>query len=171
VDIKMKSEENTQWFGFYSKLMAILGVFMLSVGIATPVSLVLSGGLGKNPPFTYTTLFFAVTRLAVLGLLVMALADLLGYVAGLLPNAAGTKSRKGWLMRHAYIGLYLLGTLGLLERIPHLWQISQLNTAPKSWLIILVGGAGTVVKAAVLVALGLFVRRVLPIIEESRTLV
>lgn len=171
MNLKLASEQNAQWVGLYSKVLARLGVFTFSAGLGYATVLGF-GYLGKQIKLETLIVageFCRAMQLAIYGLLALALADLLAHVAGLLPHGAGTRSRKTWLLHHADIGLYLLAGLGPLDEFLVRCYVAQTD-GHLPWQVILFGFA-SLVKATVLVALGLFVRRALPIITESRTLV
>ena len=169
MDLTPSPVQSVRWIGLYSKVIVTAGVIILAaaIGYGTVMVVEYINKQTKPDTFLFALSVLAVVEAAIYGLLACALADLLAYVAGLLPMAAGKLGRKSWLLHHVDIGLYLLAGLGLLSSFMRFHGLPIKNLGWQIFLIWLLSLA----KAAVLVALGLVVRRALPIIKESRTLI
>jgi hypothetical protein len=125
---------------------------MAWVGIAQPP------GLG----FRLMAVFMG-ARTVVLGIITLGLAQLIRF---LLSDAA----KPGWILRHGDIFLYLYAATGLLAQLAYQSVIAV--HLGSQWLLPFAAYVPfSLAKALILIGLGLVLRRVIPMVEESKTLV
>ena len=161
------SVRNRLWLVRYSKAISVVGILMLIVGIAYGVIGAFTLHNESTDWLLAHVLGFAGT-ISLTGFLALGLASLLRYVLG-------AKQQPGWVLKHTEMGLYLLAALRL-ANCAFLFYL-QAKAFPKNIPVYrLYTSFGlsftmTVTSALILVALGLVLRRALPILEESRTLV
>jgi len=155
-----------RWVSRYARGLTAVGVFVFVVGV-------IYGVVGYfewvgRPREWFLTAMLLVTYVSVClkGFLAIGLASFLTY-------ALGTRQQPGRIIRITEKVLYVSAGLGVLGFIFsscftfHYAGESTTRTALRLGLY----GVGSMASALIWVALGLVLRRVLPVIEESRTLV
>jgi hypothetical protein len=158
-----KFGRNGLWVARYARGITIFGVLVVIGGLAYGGGVALAyltKPSGSVPPMGITDS----VGVCVTGLLALAFANLLTYVLG-----GGQKP--SWIARHADKGLYLLAGLRILNAGLLALYIPWPRALPFWFLGLMVSSLRTISDALILVALGLVVRRALPVIEESRTLI
>lgn len=167
------SLRNGQWVGRYAKGLIVIGILVLVVSIASG-KLYFDfyqsfAGCGLWWGYKVASLIKIISS-CLTGFLAISLASFLSY-------ALGTRQQPGSVLRFTEPVLYVLAGLGLATFALNLWNTIQMyqNTAARydlTWMVADIGSTLTnVAGSLIFVALGLVLRRVLPIIEESRTLV
>ena len=130
----------------------VVGTVLACVGVALPPGhgfrlMALSKGAGT----------------VVLGIIMLGLAQLIRF---LLADAA----KPGWILRHGDTFLYLYAATEVLAQLANQSVIAV--HLGNQWLAPFVAPVPfSLVKALILVGLGLVLRRVIPMVEESKTLV
>ena len=181
MDITPTSVRNRLWLTRYARVISILGVIGLIGGIVYGAigafelpgrhAFVLPGR--TDPDGVLHRLVLAVVLLAaatfsLTGLLALALANLLTYIVG-------ARQHPSWVLRHADKALYLLAACRVSSYVvgTSIRAIMVSSSAFRSRQLppASMGAISAVTAAIILVALGLVLRRSLPIIAESRTLV
>lgn len=161
------SARNGLWVARYAKGITALGVIVMICGLAWGVNWTVVCFIIKPMPISgwaTASELVSATGIILTGLLALGLANLLTYVLGV-------SRRPGWILRHADKGLYLLAVLRPLTQVFVALNIAQ-SASTRSWYLQpLLNGVHSITGALILVALGLVLRRVLPVIAESRTLV
>jgi len=155
---------NKQWVERYVKELTALGALMV-------IANMIYGGLGVTQWSELSEYRWMIgsssvhmASLCLKGVLAISLASFLSY-------ALGTRQEPGWILRSAEKMLYILAglaLLGCLFQTLHVWQIAGHSAA---FLQLVFVGLSSVTSALIWVGLGLILRRVLPILEEPRTLV
>lgn len=155
------SVRNRLWIARYAKAITVVGILMLIGGVAGGVSIAYQLP-SQEWLLAYMSGSAAVISLS--GFLALGLANLLTYLLGV-------RQQPGWILEHAEMGLYLLAVCRLMNQVSlSCYQATAVPIA--SWYAWLgFSGIMTVTGALMMVALGLVLRRAIPIIEESRTLV
>ena len=161
-------EERTSWVRRYALAIQTVGILVILSSVGYGVWLTLDswhGGTLSTPQ----KLLFVSTGLQVLnavayGVAALALAQLLRYVFG------ETRER-GLLLRFADKGLIIWAGLGLFAHFLTVLAFSQFPHV-EWWRVLAVPGVMVpIARVLVLVSLALILRRALPIVEESRSLV
>ncbi|MFA6135412.1 MAG: hypothetical protein WC869_15480 [Phycisphaerae bacterium] len=157
-DTKATSVRNRLWLARYGKAIYVVGILMLIGGGVLGGFEVAKGG---GWLLAYTLSNGALMSLN--GFLALGWASLLRYVLG-------ARQQPGWVLEHVDIGLYLMAALRMASCM--FWFCFQTTHIPYfRWYMMLEPGIQATANALILVALGLTIKRVLPVIEESRTLV
>jgi hypothetical protein len=173
----MKTEialSNRHWVGPYSKWLTVLGTIVLVGGVASLFAVVIRY-LPNVDRWQGVLILHGVLSTCLRGFIAVGLAKFLVY-------ALGTSQQPGWIISWTEKALYILGALtvsfwlvqtvqqclfGAYQRFPGEGVLSAAVLA----LSIGRGALESISMALVWVALGLVLRRVMPIIEESKTLV
>jgi len=157
---------NSLWVARYAKGITALGVFVLICGLAFGWIATAEWFIKQSKPsgWVIASAFVGTAAISLTGLLALGLANLLAYVLGV-------SRRPGWILRHADRGLYLLAVLRLLGLVFGALHRAQVGAIHNWFGQLLLPGVSSITGALVLVALGLVLHRVLPVIAESRTLV
>ena len=166
MDTTPTSVRNRLWITRYARAIALLGVLVLIGGVVYGAIAAFELYAKESRPSGWVVAgaFVGAAALSLTGFLLLGLANLLTYILG-------ARQQPGWILERAEKGLYLLAACRLLGYAFVTCYVAK--TSPVPWSNFRVGFAGmsAVTGAIVLVALGLVLRRSLPIIEESRTLV
>ncbi|KKM78054.1 hypothetical protein LCGC14_1363850 [marine sediment metagenome] len=162
---EMSRERDVRWVGRYAKWLAVLGVIVVILGLSYGIVASMEWATKAVKPGVLVMLAVAFGTVGIIGSGVIALG--LGH---LLAYAFGLSQRASWLLRHGDKGLYALAALHLSSYLVITVIKFQADVWSQSWLLVILG-LTPLARAFVLVALGLILRRVLPIVEESRTLV
>ena len=161
MDINAVSARNRLWIARYAKAITAVGILMLTGCVAGGVY------IAYQLPSQEWMLAYLSSNAAAMGLsgfLALGLADLLRYLLGV-------RQQPGWFLEHAEMGLYLLAACRLMNHIfLSCYQAQAVSVMPR-YAVIGISGIMPAAGALMLVALGLVLRRAIPIIEESRTLV
>ena len=161
---------NKQWVRRYANGLTAIGMSALVLSIVFGIISLFRGAELSWHAYAMYSLFFACGFLK--SFLVVGLASFLTY-------ALGARHKPGWILRLADKTLYVLAALEvswfLLSYFPFLFRFhnSSVNVDATWGMGLTIGyqGLRSLVRAIVWGSLGLILRRVLPIIEESRTLV
>ena len=154
-------ETNRRYLKACRIAIQVVGWLIAAGGV---VSTVLACVGGAQPPDLGFRLM-ALSRGAgavVLGIVTLGLAQLIRF---LLSDAA----KPGWILRHGDMFLYLYAASGLLALLARQSFIAVHVGSP--WLPLAVEMPFALAKALILIGLGLVLRRVIPMVEESKTLV
>ena len=156
------NETNRRFLGMCRTAIQAAGWLVLAGGVvgvaAACASLFQPLGLGLRLMAVFTG-----AGTVVLGIITLGLAQLIHF---LLTDTA----KPGWILRHGDTFLYLYVAIGLLAQLArHSFLVA--NFAGGAWLAVAGETAFFIAKALVLVGLGLVLRRVVPMVEESKTLV
>jgi hypothetical protein len=155
--------QKTRWVGRYAKGITALGVLTILGGL-------LYGGIGacefvhkwrQVPGSVAGMVIIGTFHMCIVGLLVIGLADLLAY-------AIGGRQRAGWILRNASKGLFLLAGSVIASGA---CQLSPMLRAHWTFLQLTVVVLSTVMSALTSVALAFTVSRVLPVIDEYKTVI
>ena len=168
MESKLVAEERTNWVRRYALAIQTVGILVIlssgGYGIWLTLDRWRGGTLGPRHKLLFASMELQALNAVVYGVAAVALARLLRYVFG------ETRGR-GLLLRFADKGLIIWAALGLIE---HFLRVLALSQFPRlEWWKVLVGTGMMVpiARALVLVSLALILRRALPIVEESRSLV
>ena len=182
IQTSQTSGRNRLWLTRYAKVISVLGAIGLIGGIvygAIGASELPGRGAfvlpGKTEPdgvlhgLHLASVLLVAAAFSFKAFLALALANLLTYIIG-------ARQHPSWILRHADKALYLLAACRVSGHVvsTYFWAIMILPQAHAHWStfpLASMGAISTVTDAIILVALGLVLRRSLPIIEESRTLV
>jgi len=169
-------EKNKQLFNFYSVAAQSIAVALL---ISAPISIIITilsekpiSGMqgGYNPIQLLLHLFLDYIIPCSLALL----------VAQFIKHLTETDGKTGWILQHGVIILYICAILLVVNDI---WQwvfyavvikhsaLDALPTISSKILCVFVSLLLTATKVLVLIGLGQILRRLMPVIEESKTLV
>jgi len=160
---------NRQWVERYVKGFTALGALMV-------IASVIYGALSVTQLSRLSEFHWMIAQSSVLtasaclrGILVMSLASFLSYVLGV-------RQQPGWILRSADKVLYILGGLALLSGLfqsLHILQVVRHSASHPVGLgfSIAFHGLSSATIALIWLVFGLILRRVLPVVEESRTLV
>lgn len=158
------SVRNRLWVTRYARAIALLGVLMLIGGVVHgAISAFHWHARTINGWLAVDTFFYAVT-LSLNGFLALGLANFLMYILGV-------RQQPSWILKCADKGLYLLAACRFLGYALTVCNDTIMSTG--YWSICRIGLRSmlSIPGALILVTLGLILRRMLPIIKESRTLV
>jgi len=165
-------EKNKGLLRFYCIATRIIGwALLIAPGIATVVQL-LSGTLMDNKYRLYILFLFVrqtILNFMFLGLVVLGVAQFIRYLFE-------RQYQPGWILRNADKILYLYAVLIIvgvvLEFFFHATMTIMKFPTESSLLLYLLGWAlPTVAKVLILIGLSQILARVMPVIEESKTLV
>ena len=106
---------------------------------------------------------FAAAGMFLLGIIAIGLAQMIGLVLA-------DYATPGWILRHCDKILYLYAATGLLAQLASVYLVKT-QMQGDVWLACLPQTLFAAAKALVIVGLGLVLRRVIPMVEESKTLV
>ncbi len=170
MEAELTAGQDKRWVRRYARAIRILGMLIF----AGAVSIVVVVGIAQKregyDALQWLALLSMVAGVAgsvILGVVCFGLAQLLTYVLG-------ERQRPGRLLRHGDKVLYVFAGLKLLEHMSRTIYVWRAVRHSVSWTYYLFNINGIVVVGAqliLLVALGLILRRIMPIVEESRTLV
>jgi hypothetical protein len=167
-------EQNKKLLSFYYWAVRIGGWFLLTLSLLAVMghSVALSSRIADSQEFSrywhHDVPWGMFTYLLPVGLLALGVTQLIWYLLG-------TDHRPGWILRHADKLLYVYTVIMLGY---YIWMcIYELNIT-RAWdtnvefiIRILVAVVFVAVKILALVGLAQILKRLLPVIEESRTLV
>ena len=165
MDTEAPQQRDVRWVRRYANWLCLLGVILVISGLFYFFRLSTEyAGKEVKPrgPLIARAAHGTVTIIGS-GLVAVGLGQLLAYIFGV-------RQRAGWLLRNGDKGLYVLAALYLAGHVVTLLSNLQAGLWHQTWLLFLVQ-LRPIAQALVLVALGLVLRRVLPIVEESRTLI
>ena len=156
-------EKNRRLLKFYCVAARIIG-WMLLITAGTWTVSILSGYSRSSMPFiTSTTIFIRV----LVGLVVLGVAQFIRYLFD-------REYQAGWILRHGEKILYLYAALRVI-RIAFLFFVDAKRMGDSiyysPWGFLVLNGLPVVAGALILVGLAQILRRVMPIIEESKSLV
>jgi hypothetical protein len=166
-------EKNKDWLNFYQTAAKIIGWIFIILN-AFPVLIMI-------PYMIFSTLrfqehqvmlieFFGVTTERLLGCLPLGIV-LLG-VAQLVRYITEPDYQPRWLLRHGTFLLYLFAALTLVSPLTRYWYDTYFtNTYTNISTILLSYLLPVFVKALLLIGLGSFLKRIMPVIEEAKSLV
>ena len=156
-------EKNKGLLKFYCVAARIIGwVLLITAGTWTVSTL--SGYSRSSTPFiTSITIFIRI----LVGLVVLGVAQFIRHLSE-------TDYKPGWILRHGEKILYLYAALRVI-RITFLFfvdaKIMGDSIYYSPWGFLVANGLPAVASALILVGLAQILRRIMPIIEESKTLV
>ena len=166
------------WITRYAKGITILGILIILGGV-------IYGGLivyymfienpGGTDWATKSMILASDVRVCVAGFLVIALSEMLVFTIG-------SRQKPGWILRRANWGLFLMAGLSgvgmVLSIVSSQLQLRTVNpelAEAISWFHILYSTGSillaTISTMLIFITLGLVLRRVLPVIEESKAVV
>lgn len=163
-------DERAKWVRRYAIAIEVVGVLVI-LSSAVYLSLLLLGLIGgplnQSNHLLFVSHGLGLVNAGVNGVVALALAQLVRYVFG-------ERKQRGLLLRFAPQGLVLWAVLVLVARFVSalaMYQFMHQNEG-RGWLAfatpdVIVG----IAKALILVSLALVLRKALPIVEESRSLV
>ena len=160
-------EKNKKLLRTYCIATRIIGWALLITAATWTVSN-LSGYSSSSMPFaTSITIFITIFIRILFGLVVLGVAQFIRYLFE-------TEYKPGWILRHGEKILYLYAGLCFI-RIPFLFFLDAKRVGDpiyySPWGFLIANGIPLVAGALILVGLAQILRRVMPIIEESKTLV
>ena len=155
---------NRLWVTRYARAIALLGVLALIGGVVCGALIASEWHANESQPNGWLAahVFARLAGLSLTGFLALGLANLLMYIFG-------ARQHPSWILTCAEKGLYLLAACRLGGHALLIVHLAKTTLVP--WWNVGLGGMYAVTGAIILVALGLVLRRSLPIIKESRTLV
>lgn len=163
------SEQNRRWLHIYGKVARVFaGVILLVLAITFVVSWA-KGNYGnwqqQGPIETPVRFILWLVFNLIPPIFALGVAQLITYVLE-------EQEQPGWILRHLDKVLYFYAILLIVYQVWFLKRTGQgfIGGMPGLWFV-LYPLFPTIAKALVLVGLGLLLRRVLSIIEESKTLV
>jgi hypothetical protein len=123
-------------------------------------------GNGPNVGWLLALILGSAAGMSLTGFLALGLASFLRFVLA-------ARQQPGWVLEHTEMALYLLAAIRVANWTSNSSLQVQARNIHVSSLYVSLGVSGftTVTSVLILVAMGLALRRALPIIEESRTLV
>ena len=161
--------QDRQWVERYAKGLTVLGV--LGIIITIPyggISIKEWSGRWHQLGWAGPMMFFRLVSMCLVAFLAISLASFLRYVLG-------TRRQQGWILRSTEKVLYIIAGLQLLESVFFVLRSASHFVPRMGWGGLAISLAGHMVLEIIIalmwVALGLVLRRVMPIIDESRTLV
>jgi hypothetical protein len=152
--------ERTKWVGRYAVGIQIVGILVIlfsgALGIWYAKTM-----LGRTQGLALVYAELSYLNAMGTGVAALALAQLLRYVFG-------ERRNRGFLLRFADKGLILWAVLGLIMHC-----VEVLTKAPwgKVLALMVVSSLFPITRALLLISIALILRRALPIVEESRSLV
>ncbi len=156
-------DKNKGLLKFYCVAARIIGwVLLITAGIRTVE--ILSGYSSFSIPFFMPIIIF--TRILI-GLVVLGVAQFIRYLFE-------TEYKPGWILRHGEKILYLYAALRVIRITFILFGDAKRmgdSIYYSLWESLVANGLPVVASALILVGLAQILRRVMPIIEESKTLV
>lgn len=156
-------KQNVRWVRYYAKWLTILGCFVIIIGLVYSAIGCVKGfheySSIRPIALIVQTIFGVITSFA-FGFILIGIGQLLGYIFG-------TRQRMSWLLRYGDKGLYFLAIVWVSQSV--FMSISYLSGM--EWWFYIVVMVMPVTKAFVMVTLGLILRKVLPMVEEFRTMV
>ena len=158
-------EKNRRLLKIYSRLVQLLGCALLFMGCIWFVCLVSQpSGDDEMSTILQATSWF-LFGFMVPGLAAIGIAQFARYLFEKEYNA-------GWLLRHGEIFFYLLAAIEVTWAVFRYVYFVHIMEQPASrllWTQLLI--LPTIVKVLILASLGQILRRIMPVIEESKTLV
>ncbi len=156
-------ENNKGLLKFYCVTARIIGwVLLITAGNQTVSTL--SGHSSFSIPFVMPITIFIHM---LIGLVVLGVAQFIRYLFE-------TEYKPGWILRHGEKVLYLYAVLRVI-RIVFLFFVNARTMGDSiyysPWGFLVLNGLPVVASALILVGLAQILRRVMPIIEESKTLI
>ena len=156
-------ENNKKWLIFYANMARIIGwvLIILSAMPSLLIPYMISGAFREYPGgitrMTGPLIEVLFIRLP-LGIIVLGVAQLIRYVSD-------NQYQPGWLLRHGSGILYLFAILMISGQIVRYWVDTH------SLLYIEINSLAYVAVTLILIGLGKILKRIMPVIEEHRTLV
>ena len=153
-------EKNKKLIRAYCTILRVAGWVLMAGGVAVVVWYAIFAEGRDSRAVRYFLLPSGVVSFLYPGILALVLAQLITYIFD-------HDYRPGWFLRRADKVMYVYATLVLLQSVlPYFYASS-----PSTWWEIPVGLLLMTAKLVIVLGLGRLVRLVMPMIEESRTLV
>jgi hypothetical protein len=157
---------------FYSIATRIIGWVFLIVALVTVVVWLLSGFPEYSGRYQGYRIYSLCERVALnfalFGLVVLGLSQFIRYLYD-------NDCQPGWLLRHGDKVLYLYAAALIASSVLYFFfrtaVLTDTLTVPLLFLHFLAGVVPAVAKALIFAGLGQILRRIVPMIEESKTLV
>jgi len=179
MNLKQSVENNRRYLETYCVLARVMGwalfisggviFFINGLQLATQIDRMI--GAGHLTKFNATLVTIPLQRMILPGLLTLLLAQLLHYVLG-------EKAEPGWFLNSGKTILYFAAITVLCDLIPLRWYFQDFwnGKDPALFRAFLFGGTYpnlliVIAKLAVFIGLAQALRRVLPMIEEAKSLV
>jgi len=146
-------------------LLALLGPTVL---IAVFAVAEMSGAMGPMPPLARNQLLSAAPMIAFYGFIALVFAEFIAYLLA-------SEGEPKWILRHgnkviyAYILYFIVMTIHVALRTPNTGGSRGMDSYPALKLLLLIASTG--VNVLIWVGIALVLKKVIPIIRESKTLV
>ena len=159
-------EKNRRLLRFYCVATRIIGWTLLIVAGADLILAVYSGHFAERAHRLFIWYRFAqetILGLLLLGLLLLGVGQFIRYLTE-------EDKQPGWILRHGDKVLYLYAAVTVADSIIRFWhyKVSGVNEYAGYFLLSMLPA---IAKGLIFVGLAQILRRLIPVIEESRTLV
>jgi hypothetical protein len=160
---ELVANERTQWVRRYAMAIQMVGILViLSAGLyGFWLMWSVHNGALRTQKLICASIALHMLNTVAYGVAVLALAQLVRYVFG-------QRRERRWLLRFAPTGLVLWAALEIPVCVLGILAMAQFRGEVWSALV---AAISTVCKVLVLISLAMVLRRALPIVEESRSLV